>query len=82
MQNLRSFNVTYVGPTNTKPAKVRVYDNRHQKTVFVPYNDSTFERTDEIAQEFLASKGIITTFISQDKKGFILLTSNFKDQIK
>jgi len=81
MKNLRSFNVLFVGPTNTKPARVRIRDNRFKVTTLVSYHNDISERIEIIANEYLLSKGIVCSFMSQDKKGFILLTNNFKDSI-
>jgi hypothetical protein len=78
MINIRSFNVRYVAQTNTKPARVRIYDNRYKKAVFISYHNSSSDRVEEIAQAYLLTKGITTTHISEDKKGYLLLTSNFE----
>jgi len=85
MTNLRSFSVNYVPWTNTKPARVRIYDNRNNVYLFIPYFSNEGEdndRVENIAHQYLRTKGIECSYLSQNKKGFLLLTHNFETQIK
>lgn len=77
MKNLRSFTVTHKPVTNTTPSKVRIYDNRFKKVYFASYYDTPLDRQEEIAANWLKSKGINISILSEGKKGFILLTDNF-----
>lgn len=63
--------------TNTKPAKVRIYDNRFQRVYYASYHDTPFDRQEDIAAHWLKQRGIEIIYLSQGKKGFILLTGNF-----
>lgn len=77
MKNLRSFTVTHKAMTNTKPAKVRIYDNRFQRVYYASYYDTPLDRQEEIAEQWLNKRGVNILYQSQGKKGFILLTDNF-----
>lgn len=84
MENLRSFTVTYLPYTNTKPARVSIFDNRHRKRKIIPYHNDSSEHTghEEIAFDYLESIGIVCWYQTQGKKGFILLTKDFATQLK
>lgn len=84
MANLRSFTVTYLPWTNNKPARVSIYDNRHHKRKIIPYHNGSSEHVghEEIAADYLKSIGIRIAYLSQGKKGFILLTKDFYTQLK
>lgn len=82
MKNLRSFTVTYHGWTNTKPSRVKIHDNRNDLYVWVSCHDSKSDRMEEIAREYLEARGIKISYLSQGKRGFILLTYNFETSIK
>ena len=81
MRNMRSFTVTHIPWTNTKPARVRIYDNRNKKYVYASYHETSLDRQEDIAHEYLLKRGIHCTVLSEGKKGFILLTDNFETQI-
>lgn len=83
MKNMRSFSVTYVPYTEKLPARVKIRDNRHRKSVFVPYHsDVPTDRVEDIAYEYLKSRGIVCSHMAEAKKGFILLSDNFTNKIK
>lgn len=82
MKNLRSFTVTHIGWTNTKPSRVKIHDNRNNVYVYVSCTDTKLDRQEEVAAEYLESIGIKVIAQSQGKKGFLLLTENFETSIK
>jgi len=63
--------------TNTKPSRVKIYDNRFKTYRYASYNNTELERQEDIAVEYLEKRGIICEVVSEGKKGFLLLTSNF-----
>lgn len=79
LENLRSFTVTYMSWTNTKPARVKIYDNRFRicKYISYHYDGMQFTAHEEIAAEHLRSLGIPILYRTQGKHGFLLLTRNF-----
>lgn len=83
MTNLRSFTVTYLPWTNTKPARVSIYDNRHRKRKIISYHNDSSKHIghEEEAADYLKSIGIRIVYQSQGKKGFILLTRDFVTQL-
>lgn len=82
MKHLRSFTITYLPWTETKPARVRIYDNRFRVSKIVSYHDSPSDRVEDIALAYLEKIGVHCTIYSQAKKGHLLLTDNFETQIK
>lgn len=84
MENLRSFTVTYLPWTNTKSARISIYDNRHRKSKIIPYHNeyTTHIGHEEIAAAYLKKIGIKISYQSQGKKGFILLTRDFKTELR
>lgn len=84
MENLRSFTVTCLPWTNKKPARVKIYDNRNRKGKEIGYHNGSgkYSAHEEIAAEYLESIGIKIIYLSQGKKGFILLTRNFETELK
>lgn len=81
MTNLRSFTVTYLPWTHTKGSRISIYDNRHKKRKVISAH-SDFDRHEETAAAYLESIGIRITYLSQGKKGFILLSRNFSTLLK
>lgn len=83
MENLRSFTVTHVPWSNTKPNRVKIRDNRHRKTVIIPYPDSSvLDRVETVAEDYLVSIGIHVFYMAEADKGFTLLTRDFKTPLK
>ncbi len=82
MKNLRSFTVTHMPWTNTKPARVKIHDNRNNKYVYVSYTNTKLDRQELVAEEYLVSIGIHCRYLSQNKKGFLLFTDNFETPLK
>lgn len=82
MQNLRMFEVKYLGATNTRGSRVKITDTRFQKSVIlsVSYKVTVLEQ----AKEFLESKGIKLVSRTWDErtKNDYLMTDNFMTQIK
>ena len=79
--NLRVFEICYISPTNTKGARIRIKDLRHNKTVIIPfeYADSNIKDT---ARTFLKSKGITCVSQGEGKKSYLLLSRDFGRQIR
>jgi hypothetical protein len=81
LKNLRVFEVSFISPTNYKGSRVLINDLRHKKRVIIPFNYS-FNSALDVGLNFLTEKGIKIKFSAEIKKGFILLSEDFKTQIK
>jgi len=77
MKNLRSFTITAMAWTETKPSRIKIYDNRNRRGIIIGYHDSPLDRHEEIAADYLAKIGIKCLYLSEGKHGFLLLTNNF-----
>ncbi len=82
MKNHRLFHVKYLGATNSRSSRVKIYDLRFDKFRVIPYNHE-FNNIHEMADEYLKTKGIVCDVIGEanNLKGYILGTENFQDQI-
>jgi len=81
MENLRGFEVVFLGATNSRGARVRIIDTRFNKTKIISY-DYEFNNVGDIAEKFLKGIGIECLFKCELQKGYMLLTKNFNIQIK
>lgn len=88
MKNLRAFHVTYVAPTNTKGARIKVRDLRMRKTLFISSHDDRLNNEELdislMLLPFFEGKGIniIGRSEADSLKGYIMLTDNFDVDIK
>jgi hypothetical protein len=81
LKNIRSFEITYISPTNFKGSRISILDNRFKLRVMINY-DHNFNNIYEIALNYLNSIGIKCIYMSEFKKGYLLLTNDFITQIK
>lgn len=80
MNNLRSFSVKYLGPTDTRGSRIRIVDNRFNKKIILNFN-SSYRSTYEQAEAYLLGCGIICDYQSEAGDEQLLLTTNFNSQI-
>jgi hypothetical protein len=81
MQNLRTFEIKYLGPTNSQGSRVRIKDLRFGTSKTIQY-DYEFNNSSDVANEYLKSKSINCEFASEGKDCMYLHTTNFENQIK
>jgi len=80
MNNLRAFDIKFLGATDTRGARVSINDLRHDKKIIISY-DYEFNSIYEIAKNHLEKIGIKILYCVESKKGYILLTDDFATQI-
>ncbi len=80
MENLRAFEVKYLGPTNSRGSRVKIEDLRFNKSKTISY-DYQFNDAGDIAENYLKSIGIKVAYCSEAKIGYILTTKNFTKQL-
>lgn len=81
MQNLRAFLISYLPPTNSRGARVRIKDLRHKKTKIINYSYEHNSIKEE-AINFLHSLNIGCPFCCETETAYIVLSENFDIQIK
>lgn len=81
MKNNRAFEITYHGPTNFRPSRVKIDDLRFNKTKFISY-DYELNNIFDMAKNYLKSIGIECLNMAESKKGYLLLTDNFKTELR
>jgi len=81
-QNLRVFHVKYLPYTDKSPARIRIKDHRHDKSVVISHYHEVFDQTLDVARDYLSTRGIEPEFMAEMEDGYLLLTTDFKTQIK
>jgi hypothetical protein len=89
MNNHRIFKITTLPATDTKPARVKISDDRHKKTVILSFANlpGSLSPTLATAKSYLESKNIICggfgeLFQGDYSAGYIIFSSDFNTDIK
>ena len=77
MNNLHLIEVTYLGPTNTKGARVKLYSHRFAQSVTIAY-DYAARGICEMADAWLRERGFVVVGVAEMKKGYALLSDTFE----
>ena len=81
IENVRVFEVVYLGPTNYSGTRVKINDYRFEESKTIPY-DYAIGDVGAIASAYLNTLGIKIIAKGMSAKGFILFTKNFEKSIK
>lgn len=81
MQNLRTFEIKYLGPTNSQGSRVKIKDLRFGTSKTIQYNYA-YNNITEVAKNYLEFKYINCEFSSEGRDCMYLHTTNFENQIK
>ena len=81
IENVRTFEAVFLGPTNVSGSRVKINDLRFKESKTIPFN---YEANSEgqVAVEYLNTLGIKIVAKSETQKGTILFTKNFEKSIK
>jgi hypothetical protein len=81
MKNLKSYEVKYLGATNTLGSRVKIIDHLKQcsKTIDFGYE---FSNTLDVAVDFLKRNGVDVVATSELKNSYIILTDTFDLDIR
>jgi hypothetical protein len=81
--HFRGFQVKYYPPTDYKGSRIKIYDTRHKKTVWVSY-DYLYSDIKSQAIDYLWKKGIESDGFTYDEKTgvYTILTTNFSTDLK
>ncbi|KKN78327.1 hypothetical protein LCGC14_0351860 [marine sediment metagenome] len=83
MKNYRAFDVKYIGPTDTKGARIRIHDTRHDKRIIIDFD---YEENNGIyttaADHLTKFRSIPIIGLSETNHGYLLFTDNFDTMIK
>lgn len=79
--NMRVFEITFLGPTYSSGARVKIEDYRFQESKIIPF-DYSKNSEGEVALAYFNKLGIKIDGYGQSKKGFIYVTRNFEKSIK
>jgi len=83
MKNKRVFTVRFLSPTDTRPGRATIKDERHYKRITIPMN-CTDDDIKDTAVRYLESRGIKLTgfaYIEHDNR-VLLFTNDFVTQIR
>jgi hypothetical protein len=81
IENVRVFEVVYLGPTNYSGTRVKINDYRFEESKTIPY-DYAIGDVGAIASAYLNTLGIKIIAKGMSAKGFIFFTKNFEKSIK
>lgn len=81
IKNLRGFEISFISPTDTKGARVKIKDLRHDKTKIISYSYNFISCKDD-AEVYLKSLEIPCLYCCETEKGYIILSDNFNIMIK
>jgi hypothetical protein len=81
IENVRTFEAVFLGPTNVSGARVKINDYRFNESKTIPYSYKT-NSEGETAAEYLNTLGIKIIAKGETQKGTALFTKNFEKSIK
>ena len=81
IENVRTFEAVFLGPTNVSGARVKINDYRFNESKTIPYSYKT-NSEGETAAEYLNTLGIKIVAKGETQKGTALFTKNFEKSIK
>ena len=81
IENVRVFEVVYLGPTNVSGSRVKINDYRFNESKTIPFSYKT-NNEGETAAEYLNTLGIKIVAKGETQKGTVLFTKNFEKSIK
>lgn len=77
LPGLHLLEITYIGPTNYKPGRIKINSHLYRQSVILSANDNEKDMRGT-ATAYLLSKGYILTGRSQTKNGYAILSTTFK----
>jgi len=77
LQNYHILEVKYYGPTSHKGSRIRIYSERFNQTIFIPF-DNEYSNISEMAQKYLAEKGFKLIGKGETEDGSILISTTFE----
>lgn len=77
MKNYHTIIVKFLGPTNSRGARVKLYSNRFKDSKIISY-DYEFNSSYEIAAKWLEDNTFDVIGASECKEGYILISTTFK----
>jgi hypothetical protein len=81
IENVRTFEIVFLGPTTVSGARVKINDYRMNESKTIPYKYSS-NSEGEIAVQYLNTLGIKIFAKGEYSKGITLFTKNFTKSIK
>jgi hypothetical protein len=81
IENVRTFEAVFLGPTNVSGARVKINDYRFNESKTIPYSYKS-NSEGETAAEYLNTLGIKIVAKGESAKGTVLFTKNFEKSIK
>jgi hypothetical protein len=77
MENLHILKTSYLGATNTRGARVKIYSERFRQSVVIPYN-YRFNNALDIAINWLQSKGFEIIGKGEGKESMYIISTTFE----
>lgn len=77
LDNFHILKVTYIGPSNTRGSRVKIESERFEQSIYINY-DYRFNRSLDMAQEFLTKKGFKLIGTGEGKNCDYLISTTFE----
>lgn len=81
MNNLKSYEIKFLGATNTRGNRVKIIDILRNESKIIEW-DYNFNNSLDIASNFFKDKNINIVACTELKNSYIILTDNFQARIK
>ena len=81
IENVRTFEAVFLGPTNVSGSRVKINDYRFKESKTIPFS-YTSKDEGQVAAEYLNTLGIKIVAKGETQKGTVLFTKNFEKSIK
>lgn len=82
MQNLRTFEIKYIWPTNIKGSRIKIKDLRYNKSKIIPYDYSKNSAYEWARAYIITNHAITIDFVSEWINGIMYLHSlNFNNNL-
>lgn len=78
MENLHKIKTSYLGATNTKGARVKIYSERFRESVIIPYYSEEFNSALDIAIHWLQSKGFDIVGKGEGANNMYIISKTFQ----
>lgn len=78
MKTLHLIEVTYIGPTNTRGARVKLYSHRFVEARFIPYDYAAVDGVVEMAARWLYRHDFNVLARAETKRGYAILTDTLE----
>lgn len=75
--NYHVLKIDFLGPTNTKPSRVKITSERYEESIIISY-DHQYNSSKEVAAAWLEKMGFNIIGAGQSKNGYYIISDTFQ----